>query len=81
MNIKLLMISSNDWQQFCPFTNLLWLDYTLDKMISGVRYKKKTTKIHKSTIEQMKTLRDEIFNYKSAYDFVTNCEKITSMTN
>jgi serine/threonine-protein kinase haspin len=76
--IKLFIIS-NDWQQFKPYTNILWLDYILDKMITAVRYKKKTTKIHKTNIEEMKILRKELSNYESAFDFVKNCEKITSV--
>ncbi|XP_058790590.1 uncharacterized protein MAL13P1.304 [Phymastichus coffea] len=70
---------NDDWQQFNPFTNILWLDYILDKMITAVRYKKKTTKIHKNAIEEMKILRKEILYYSSAFDFVTNCKKVQTL--
>ncbi|OXU24815.1 hypothetical protein TSAR_016594 [Trichomalopsis sarcophagae] len=71
---------NNDWQQFNPYTNVLWLDYTLDKMITAARYKRKTSKIHKSAIEEMKMLRKEVLNYKSAFEFVSKCEIITNAT-
>ncbi|XP_014209661.2 uncharacterized protein LOC106640222, partial [Copidosoma floridanum] len=67
---------NNDWQQFKPHTNVLWLDYTLEKMITAARYKKKTTKIHKTAISHMKKLRKTLLNYQSASDFVSNCEKL-----
>ncbi|KAL7290111.1 hypothetical protein TKK_0015832 [Trichogramma kaykai] len=66
----------NDWQQFNPYTNILWLDYTLDKMINGVRYRKKTTKIHKTHIDLMKKLRKELKDYDSAFDLICNCEMV-----
>lgn len=48
-------------------------------MISAVKYKKKTTKIHKTSIDQMKVLRKEILNYTSAFDLVHNCNKIKDL--
>ncbi|XP_043471396.1 hybrid signal transduction histidine kinase M isoform X2 [Leptopilina heterotoma] len=70
---------SNDWQTFEPYTNILWLHYTIDKMITSVRYDKKkmTTKIHKNGIEKLKNLKKEILSYGSAYDLVTECDKFT----
>ncbi|KAK0078944.1 hypothetical protein PV325_001915 [Microctonus aethiopoides] len=65
----------NNWQLFEPYTNILWLHYTLDKMINGVRYKKKTTKIHKNAILKLQELKDTLLDYDSAYDFITNCSK------
>ncbi|WP_248786223.1 hypothetical protein, partial [Escherichia coli] len=29
----------NDWKNFEPYTNILWLHYTVDKMITALRYK------------------------------------------
>lgn len=44
-------------------------------MINGVRYKKKTTKIHKNAILKLQELKDTLLDYDSAYDFITNCSK------
>ncbi|XP_071861051.1 haspin isoform X1 [Bombus fervidus] len=69
----------NNWQAFEPYTNILWLHYTLDKMITAVRYKKKNLKIHKNGITKLKELENEILTYNSAFDFVTNCDKIVNL--
>ncbi|KAG7197141.1 hypothetical protein KM043_007227 [Ampulex compressa] len=65
--------TKNDWQKFEPYTNVLWLHYTLDKMITAVRYKKKTIKSHKNAIVKLKELKDVVLTYDSAFDFVNNC--------
>ncbi|XP_011067769.1 PREDICTED: uncharacterized protein LOC105154145 [Acromyrmex echinatior] len=62
----------NDWRKFEPYTNVLWLHYILDKMITAVRYKKKNLKVHKHAIIRLKEFKDIILNYNSAYDFVIN---------
>ncbi|XP_076766925.1 haspin [Xylocopa sonorina] len=69
----------NNWQKFEPYTNVLWLHYTLDKMITEVRYKKKNLKIHKNNIVHLKELKNEILSYDSAFDFITKCDKISNL--
>ncbi|XP_043502395.1 uncharacterized protein PF11_0213 [Polistes fuscatus] len=69
----------NNWQEFEPHTNVLWLHYTLDKMITMVRYKKKNLKKHKNSIIQLKDLKQIILSYSSAFDLVKNCEKISNL--
>ncbi|XP_011862312.1 PREDICTED: uncharacterized protein LOC105558953 [Vollenhovia emeryi] len=66
----------NNWQKFEPYTNVLWLHYTLNKMITAVRYKKKNLKVHKDSIKKLKDFQETILNYSSAYDFVINCTDI-----
>ncbi|CAK9825332.1 Serine/threonine-protein kinase haspin homolog [Anthophora retusa] len=70
---------TNNWQKFEPYTNILWLHYTLDKMITAVRYKKKNLRSHKNGIMKLKELKNEILMYTSAFDFVTNCDKIVNL--
>lgn len=60
----------NQWNCFEPYTNILWLHYTIDKMISGARYRCSKTKKHRSAIHDMMQLRDELLDYKSASDYV-----------
>ncbi|XP_032689218.1 uncharacterized protein LOC116852706 [Odontomachus brunneus] len=67
----------NNWQKFEPYTNVLWLHYTLDKMITAVRYKKKTLKVHKQAIKKLKVLKETILNYESVYNFVNDSNNIT----
>ncbi|XP_015186578.1 PREDICTED: putative uncharacterized protein DDB_G0282133 [Polistes dominula] len=68
----------NNWQEFEPYTNVLWLHYVLDKMITMVRYKKKNLKKHKNSIIQLKNLKEIILSYSSAFDLVKNCTKISN---
>ncbi|KAJ6648324.1 Serine/threonine-protein kinase haspin like [Pseudolycoriella hygida] len=56
----------NDWQRFEPFNNVLWLHYIIDKLINGARYKNTKSRKHRSAIEELMVIRDEITNYKSA---------------
>ncbi|XP_055384713.1 serine/threonine-protein kinase haspin homolog [Condylostylus longicornis] len=60
----------NQWENYEPYTNILWLHYTIDKMISGARYRYSKTKKHRSAIQTMMKLRDELLNYNSASDYV-----------
>ncbi|CAH0552866.1 unnamed protein product [Brassicogethes aeneus] len=62
--------NGDNWYHFEPFTNLLWLHYTLDKSITALRYKSKQTKVHNEYIKKMCLLKDEILNYHSVKDFV-----------
>ncbi|XP_017883938.1 uncharacterized protein LOC108627272 [Ceratina calcarata] len=69
----------NNWHNFEPYTNILWLHYTLDKMIREVRYRKRNLKIHKNGIVKLKELKNEILSYNSAFDFVMNCDKVSNL--
>nr|XP_050861834.1 uncharacterized protein LOC127069144 isoform X1 [Vespula vulgaris]XP_050861835.1 uncharacterized protein LOC127069144 isoform X1 [Vespula vulgaris]XP_050861836.1 uncharacterized protein LOC127069144 isoform X1 [Vespula vulgaris]XP_050861837.1 uncharacterized protein LOC127069144 isoform X1 [Vespula vulgaris]XP_050861838.1 uncharacterized protein LOC127069144 isoform X1 [Vespula vulgaris] len=69
----------NNWQEFEPYTNILWLHYVLDKMLTMVRYKKKNLKKHKNAIIQLYDLKHIILSYQSAFDFVNNCEQISNL--
>lgn len=61
--------TNNCWETFEPYTNVLWLHYIIDKMISGVRYSSKKTIKHRRVIDEMMKLRDDMLEYKSASDF------------
>ncbi|XP_008559839.1 uncharacterized protein LOC103580019 [Microplitis demolitor] len=71
--------TENNWQSFVPYTNILWLHYTLDKMVTAVRYKNVTSKIHKQSIQKLEELKSSILEYESAFDFISNCDKLTSL--
>lgn len=59
---------SNDWTAYEPYTNVLWLHYTVDKMINGARYKSSKSKKHRSAIHEMMTIRDNLLDNQSAYE-------------
>ncbi|CAG9787928.1 unnamed protein product [Diatraea saccharalis] len=60
----------NDWKNFEPYTNILWLHYTVDKMITALRYKRTNTKIHKHYIAKLKDIKNRILDYGSVAQFV-----------
>ncbi|KAG1648211.1 Serine/threonine-protein kinase haspin [Nymphon striatum] len=62
--------SKGNWSEFLPFTNVLWLHYLLKKLVSGVKYKNKRTKMHLHALKELKAWEKEILGYESAYDFV-----------
>ncbi|XP_063987618.1 uncharacterized protein LOC135167889 isoform X2 [Diachasmimorpha longicaudata] len=66
----------NNWQAFEPVTNVLWLHYTLGKLLTAVRYKRKGTKIHQSYMTRLQALKNVILDYNSAFDFVTSCDSV-----
>ncbi|XP_022828413.1 uncharacterized protein LOC111357840 [Spodoptera litura] len=66
----------NDWKNFAPYTNILWLHYTVDKMITALRYKRTNTKIHKHYIDKLKGIQSRILDYGSAALFVLTDNEI-----
>lgn len=62
--------TNNYWEIFEPYTNVLWLHYTIDKMIDGVNYTAKRGVKHRQFTEKMIKLRDELEEYRSATDYI-----------
>nr|AGC92718.1 haspin-like protein [Heliconius erato] len=60
----------NNWKNFEPYTNILWLHYTVDKMITALRYTRTNTKIHKQYISKLKDIKNRILDYGSAAQYV-----------
>lgn len=70
---RLMRDNTNDcWEVFEPYTNVLWLHYTIDKMIDGVHYGPRKSAKHRQVINEMMTFRDELINYKSASHYIDN---------
>ena len=66
--------TNNDWQQSYPKTNIFWLHYLLDKTINNVIYKNKKSKRHRSSLLNLKKLKERILDFDSCYDFACWCE-------
>lgn len=60
----------NIWKNFDPYTNILWLHYTVDKMITALRYTRANTKVHKQYISKLKDIKNRILDYGSAAQYV-----------
>lgn len=61
------------WQEFTPYTNILWLHYILDKAVSlALRYKNPKSKIHREYLTKLKKIKDEILSFSSVVEFVKN---------
>lgn len=53
---------NNKWNQFSAKTNVLWLDYILDKLITGVHYKASKTVEHIEAFQTLKNIRMNVLN-------------------
>ncbi|KAK6639174.1 hypothetical protein RUM43_007444 [Polyplax serrata] len=60
----------NDWSLFKPKTNVFWLHYIIDKMLKMVRYKNKSTQVHKKFLKELQGIESALLKYGSCSDFV-----------
>ena len=60
----------DNWEQFQPKTNTMWLHYLLDKLISVVPYKNKKSQVHKKAMKDLKRIKGSIMEYSSALAYV-----------
>ena len=68
---KMKESNKNDWEEFTPKTNVLWLDYMLEKMMTEVYYSaKKTGKPHKSGVGKMRNIRNNLQDFSCVADWV-----------
>ena len=70
MCVHHVKLSSNEWEAFVPRTNVLWLHYLLDKLISQCYYKNIKTKVHKTHLVKMQELHRRVLHYDSAVQLV-----------
>ena len=68
---RMMQTEVNDnWEQFQPKTNIMWLHYLLDKLINDVPYKNKRSQVHKKAMREMKNIKNSIMEYSSALAYV-----------
>ncbi|XP_017481927.1 PREDICTED: putative serine/threonine-protein kinase haspin homolog [Rhagoletis zephyria] len=61
-------ILSNNWETFEPRTNIFWISYVITKMVDGVQYKNKRTKIHTTYYSKLENLFEIVLNFKGAIE-------------
>ncbi|XP_067885941.1 uncharacterized protein haspin [Heterodontus francisci] len=61
----------NNWAEYNPHTNVLWLHYLADKMLS-MQYKKRATKAHKILKEKFEEFMHECLEYHCAVDLLSS---------
>ena len=68
---RMMQTEVNDnWEQFQPKTNIMWLHYLLYKLINDVPYKNKRSQVHKKAMREMKNIKNSIMEYSSALAYV-----------
>lgn len=70
------LIFRNKWGGFYPYTNILWLDYLLKKLIFEKSYKNKRSKQDKKAMADLKNWHLNVLNYKSTEKFIYGCNII-----
>lgn len=65
------------WATFEPSTNVLWLDYIIDKLTStaGVKYTDKNGAEHLQFVAEMLGLRQKLPRYRSTTEYVIDSSK------
>ncbi|KAK3863798.1 hypothetical protein Pcinc_030477 [Petrolisthes cinctipes] len=66
--------NENEWETFTPYTNVLWLHYLLDKMLTECYYKNSKSKIHTKHRAELAQLKEMMLGYESATHFVLSRE-------
>ncbi|KAM8967229.1 serine/threonine-protein kinase haspin [Pelodytes ibericus] len=59
--------NENIWSSYQPHSNVLWLYYLADKLLSAVKYTKKPTSVsHRRELRKIQDFRREVRNFRSA---------------
>ncbi|XP_015372211.1 PREDICTED: uncharacterized protein LOC107167591 [Diuraphis noxia] len=67
---RMMRKETNDqWELFKPATNIYWLHYVLDKMLTSVHYKKTNTILHNNGFSNLEQLKNVILSFDSAKSF------------
>ncbi|XP_064602615.1 uncharacterized protein LOC135468346 [Liolophura sinensis] len=61
--------NGNSWETFCPYTNILWLHYLLDKLTNQKTCTVRS-KAHKNIQKNLKETKKILLDYQSAHDLV-----------
>ncbi|XP_050091597.1 serine/threonine-protein kinase haspin homolog [Anopheles aquasalis] len=67
---KMKTAVENQWNRHQPKTNVFWLHYLLEKLISCRNYRDKMTKVHRTTMKSMKELSAILLEFESVHEIV-----------
>ncbi|XP_071947659.1 serine/threonine-protein kinase haspin-like isoform X2 [Antedon mediterranea] len=60
--------NNNKWDQFNPYSNVLWLHYLTKKLIDEKKVVRSRKKVHIEALHQLKAFEQEVLKFKSAED-------------
>jgi len=64
--------NENEWSAFHPKTNIYWVHYLVDKLMSKGRYAETISPAHLIYMGKMERFKDLILKFQSCYDFALN---------
>ena len=71
--------NDNRWEEYHPYTNVLWLHYFVDKLLKYPKYPDSSIKEHHRIISHFRTFLRVALDCDSAYDLVTECSFFDDM--
>lgn len=67
---------NNVWRTYDPFTNVMWLHYVCDKLITRAHFPAFRTKTERAdALADLQGLRDQLFQYASSVALVQECDE------
>ncbi|XP_018430496.1 PREDICTED: serine/threonine-protein kinase haspin [Nanorana parkeri] len=61
----------NGWSRYAPHSNVLWLHYLCDKLLSEVQYvRKPTSATYQKELRKLRDFRREVRQFNSATDIL-----------
>uniref|UniRef100_A0A182IPX7 non-specific serine/threonine protein kinase n=1 Tax=Anopheles atroparvus TaxID=41427 RepID=A0A182IPX7_ANOAO len=67
---KMKTALQNQWNVYSPKTNVFWLHYLIDKLISLRNYRERSSKGHRAAMKSMKELKEVLLDFNSVCDIV-----------
>lgn len=64
--------NGNNWERYCPYTNVLWIHYIMNKLLYETTYKRRDQNC-RNIMEQFQTTYDKLLSFKSANDILEDC--------
>ncbi|XP_063902656.1 uncharacterized protein LOC135122415 isoform X3 [Zophobas morio] len=71
---KMRSLNDNNWKDFNPATNVLWVHYLLYKIINEKKLSRKKSRNQRKNLRIFKRFLDEIVDYKSLYEVIFKSE-------
>uniref|UniRef100_A0A182MIL2 non-specific serine/threonine protein kinase n=1 Tax=Anopheles culicifacies TaxID=139723 RepID=A0A182MIL2_9DIPT len=69
---KMKSALQNQWNLHVPKTNVYWLHYLLDKLVSLRNYRDKSSQVHRNAMKTMKELKEVLLQFGSVHEIVTH---------